>query len=366
MPNFTIVSFTHGRLTALMRSFRGISSAAARTKPSRPALTIETEVLPGIGCIASGESRFGTDYPDPALGKCPASLWRDTKLPKAKRKNPAQLIFNSSNSRPSQSSDGEPFKWTRIPQVSRRSVCSAAQRHLAIWWRRGEFPARWERSGFKDATADQDKLHELWEQHPGPLIGVPTGERFVVVDLDFKHPEAGIWYTVDYSRENLPVTRTHITRSGGRHLLFRPHPQVKNSTSKIARGVDTRGTGGYVIWWPATGLEVLHANALAPVPDFILRALASKPPAPVGAPTVRYHAEGWLRGLVRTVGGATEGQRNQTLFWAACRAGEAVREGKAASGFVTEVLIEAAANAGLTRSESLRTIDSGLRAGGAQ
>jgi hypothetical protein len=221
-------------------------------------------------------------------------------------------------------------------------------------------------NGFKAATADEDKLHELWEQHPGPLISVPTGERFVVVDLDFKHPEAGIWYTVDYSRENLPVTRTHVTRSGGRHLLFKPHPQVKNSTSKIARGVDTRGTGGYVIWWPATGLEVLHANALAPVPDFILRALASKPPAPVGAPTVRYHAEGWLRGLVRTVGGATEGQRNQTLFWAACRAGEAVREGKAASGFVTEVLIEAAANAGLTRSESQRTIDSGLRAGGAQ
>jgi hypothetical protein len=43
MPNFTIVSFTQGGLTALMRKFRGISSAAARTKPSRPALTIETD-----------------------------------------------------------------------------------------------------------------------------------------------------------------------------------------------------------------------------------------------------------------------------------------------------------------------------------
>jgi hypothetical protein len=29
MPNFTIVSFTQGGLTALMRKFRGISSAAA-------------------------------------------------------------------------------------------------------------------------------------------------------------------------------------------------------------------------------------------------------------------------------------------------------------------------------------------------
>jgi hypothetical protein len=32
IPNFTIVSFTQGGLTALMRKFRGISSAAARTK----------------------------------------------------------------------------------------------------------------------------------------------------------------------------------------------------------------------------------------------------------------------------------------------------------------------------------------------
>src|SRR5271166_3962645 len=52
MPNFTIVSFTHGGLTALIRSPRGISSAAARTKPSRPALTSEIDALPGIGCIA--------------------------------------------------------------------------------------------------------------------------------------------------------------------------------------------------------------------------------------------------------------------------------------------------------------------------
>ena len=43
MPNFTIVSFTQGGFTALMRKFRGISSAAARTKPSRPALTIEMD-----------------------------------------------------------------------------------------------------------------------------------------------------------------------------------------------------------------------------------------------------------------------------------------------------------------------------------
>ena len=53
MPNLIIVSLTHGGLTALIRSPRGISSAAARTKPSRPALTSEIDALPGIGCIAN-------------------------------------------------------------------------------------------------------------------------------------------------------------------------------------------------------------------------------------------------------------------------------------------------------------------------
>ena len=53
IPSFTIVSFVHGGLTALMRSRRGISSAAARTKPSRPALSSDTDALPRIGCIAN-------------------------------------------------------------------------------------------------------------------------------------------------------------------------------------------------------------------------------------------------------------------------------------------------------------------------
>jgi hypothetical protein len=214
-------------------------------------------------------------------------------------------------------------------------------------------------SGFKNATADEADLRRLWTLFPGGLVGVPTGERFCVLDLDLQHTEAQAWY----SRANLPTTRTHVTRSGGRHLLFQPHAEIKNSVGRIARGVDTRGIGGYIIWWPACGLHVEHANTLAPVPEFLLP-VKQQQTSPVSSVGMRKIGDGWLRGLVRTVVRASEGERNQTLFWAACRAGKAVREGKAANEFVTDVLVEAAAHAGLSRPEAVRTIDSGLRTGG--
>jgi hypothetical protein len=75
----------------------------------------------------------------------------------------------------------------------------------------------------------------------------------------------------------------HITRSGGQHLLFQPDVRVRCTTGKIARRIDTRGIGGYAIWWPACGLEVLHGEALEPVPNWILKAL--EPP-----PTTMQHA----------------------------------------------------------------------------
>jgi Bifunctional DNA primase/polymerase, N-terminal/AAA domain len=132
-------------------------------------------------------------------------------------------------------------------------------------------------NGFKDASSDPDVVHAWFTEYPDALIGVPAGDRFVVIDIDLQHEDAQQWY--DTNRSRLPLTRTHITRSGGRHLLFKPNPEVGCSTGKLGPHVDTRGIGGYIIWWPASGFEVLNSGVLAAIPDWIVETLrpSSKP-----------------------------------------------------------------------------------------
>ena len=82
-----------------------------------------------------------------------------------------------------------------------------------------------------------------------PLVGVPTGITFSVLDIDL---DGLSWL----ASATLPPTRTHVTRSGGRHLLFRHREGLRTSKGQIAPGVDVRGEGGFVVWWPREGLAV--------------------------------------------------------------------------------------------------------------
>jgi len=74
---------------------------------------------------------------------------------------------------------------------------------------------------FKKATCDANGLRDLWRRRPGTLVGLATGEAsgFDALDLDRGHPEAGVRWAE--CRHRLPETRTHGTRSGDIHLLFR-------------------------------------------------------------------------------------------------------------------------------------------------
>lgn len=101
-------------------------------------------------------------------------------------------------------------------------------------------------NGCKDATSDTGTIRVWWTKWPGANIGIATGGPFFVLDVD----RAGMpWY----EDASLPPTLTAQTGGGGRHLFFRMPDgvDVRNSASVIAKGIDIRGTGGYVVAAPS-------------------------------------------------------------------------------------------------------------------
>jgi AAA domain/Bifunctional DNA primase/polymerase, N-terminal/Primase C terminal 1 (PriCT-1) len=126
--------------------------------------------------------------------------------------------------------------------------------------------------GFKDASTNIERISEQFDARPDALIGVPTGtsSKLLVIDVD---PDGLGWYAENSAR--LACGRVHKTRRGY-HLLYRmPSSEIRNSTGKIARGVDVRAIGGYFIWWPAHGCEAIGGlEELTDPPQWIIEKLA--------------------------------------------------------------------------------------------
>lgn len=149
--------------------------------------------------------------------------------------------------------------------------------------------------GFKDASTDPATIATFWARHPSALVGIPTGQASGVfaldLDTDDETGEAlGEAWLVSVGLAHLLDGPGALTPSGGRHVYFRADglaEGLRNTAGKAARGVDTRGEGGYVIApgstgaagaYRATGVG-LEASSLPALPEALLRALAGKPKA---------------------------------------------------------------------------------------
>src|SRR5262249_20372537 len=108
-----------------------------------------------------------------------------------------------------------------------------------------------------------------------------------------------------------------------------------------------------------------HGDVLAPVPEWIIDALRPRPielrprtwspsPAPSSAS---------IRGVLRVLADAREGERNRALFWSACRMGEAVRAGTITESEAIDLLVSVGRQVGLLDREILRTARSGFQEG---
>lgn len=245
----------------------------------------------------------------------------------------------------------------------------------------GKRPAvdRWEQR----ASADPAHVAGAWRtRFRGHNVGVACGPSgLVVLDLDCHGtlPEdwAGLPGVVDgsdvlaqlceWAGQPWPSTHWVATPSGGWHLYFRAPdgPVIRNSASLIGPQIDVRASGGYVVGAGSvvggSPYRVLDDQPPAPLPGWIARMLTPQPtpPRPPG-PRRTPGLPARLAGLVRTVETAPQGQRNDALFWSACRAAELEDADPEA---LTSALVSAALTAGLAECEARRTIASALGGG---
>ena len=158
-------------------------------------------------------------------------------------------------------SPGEVSMTGNMNATLKEALALAKQRIPVFPCRKDKRPAT--AHGFKDATTDVAKITRWWSSDPTALIGVPTGHASGLNVLDVDDLKA-------LKEVPIVVTRTHRTRSGGLHLLFAVNgEEVRNSTSKLAKGLDVRGEGGYIIWWPAHGFAVVNPKNIAPTPEWL-------------------------------------------------------------------------------------------------
>lgn len=114
------------------------------------------------------------------------------------------------------------------------------------------------RNGFKDATADPDRIRAWWRRHPTSNIGLPAGHAFDVIDVDMPKPrkaggmtEGGMG-SLDVMRQADAIPPVHArvaTPSGGGHLYVAASGE--GNRAGILPGIDIRGRGGYVVAPPS-------------------------------------------------------------------------------------------------------------------
>lgn len=175
--------------------------------------------------------------------------------------------------------------------------------------------------GATEATTNQATIFNWWKEWPNANIGVATGSKsgIAVIDLDTKTEGPLHWQELQDIHG--PVeTLTTITGSGGAHWIFKaPSEGLRSTAGQIAKGIDTRAEGGYIIVPPSNHLsgqtyEWDNRAEISEVPQWLMLLWPKHQVAPPSVNGNGQHTTdpkdypNWLaKGLAE---GAPEGERN--------------------------------------------------------
>ncbi|WP_229071937.1 bifunctional DNA primase/polymerase [Actinoplanes sp. DH11] len=225
------------------------------------------------------------------------------------------------------------------------------------------------RHGVREASTDPEQITLWWSLWPRANIGLRTGVRMDVADVDSPAGWHGLRHLLG---DDVPAGPQVRTGRGGRHLWFRP--TGFGNRVGLLPGLDWRGAGGYVLAPPsrhASGVAYSWIRrptaGLPPGPAPLLALVEGPVPAPAPAPHPVAHpgryAEAALDAEADRVARAPVGTRNDTLNRAAFALGRFVGAGLLDAAAVRHELTAAARHAGLGHAEIRGTLRSGLTAG---
>ncbi|MEV7001125.1 bifunctional DNA primase/polymerase [Streptomyces sp. NPDC093982] len=234
--------------------------------------------------------------------------------------------------------------------------------------------------GIHDASSDPDRIRVMFKAaRHATGYGIACGRppHFLIgldLDRDSEKDVDGVWELRRLcARKGIAVPRTVIIRTprGGYHAWWTGPEGVKvpNRAGQLAPGVDVRGSGGYLVGPGSRGARGLYTLASAPddvtvhpIPELLLQLMTAdkeRPRRADGTAANTFLLGGRaLVGLVRHVLDAGEGQRNNRLFWAACKAFEHAAAGRLDADQAEDALMRAAIEVGLPDKEAEATLKS--------
>jgi hypothetical protein len=236
--------------------------------------------------------------------------------------------------------------------------------------------------GVKDATCNRARVLAWWTRHPQANIGLATGHRFDVLDVD---GPAGARTIQELAaahglHSSGPLVRTG---GGGWHYYLAP-TGLGNVHSNGLEHVDWRGGGGYVVappsrhasghpyrWAPGRDLDSPPAEVPAVLLERLQPRQIQRGTGPVQLPAVadrpgdRYARAALAQELAR-VATAPVGERNRQLWESTRNLYNLVATGTLDQREVDQGLLDAAERCGLLAEEprqTRRTLASGRQIG---
>jgi hypothetical protein len=235
--------------------------------------------------------------------------------------------------------------------------------------------------GVKDATTNRARILAWWTQQPQANIGLATGYRFDVLDVDGPAGERAIRQLA--AAHGLASSGPLVRTGGGWHFYVAP-TGLGNLHPRDLEHVDWRGRGGYVVAPPSRHASGHPYQWLAgrdldtppgPVPSVLLEQLQprqlQRPTGLVQLPTAadgsgeRYARAALAEELAR-VANAPVGQRNRQLWESTRNLYNLLATGALIEREVHQGLLAAADRCGLLAQEprqTRRTLASGRQVG---